>query len=152
MDERFRSRRTWVAAAVVGGIIFLCVTLCFLGALGTMFLRNSAAVVPQVQPPVGGEGAAVPQVYYGHWGGHSGMGVLGLLGFGAVLIFGLFLLLGIARFVLRPWHCSPSAVGGKWKDHPHPWGPWGWHTRGKRSHRDDGPAGSEEPATDEGAE
>jgi hypothetical protein len=80
------------------------------------------------------------------------MGVLGLLGFGAVMIFGLFLLLGIGRFVLGPWRCSPSTAGGRWKGHPHPWGPSGWHARGKRSYEAEKPAGSEQPATDEGAE
>ena len=149
MDERFQSKRPWVAAVVVGSILFLCVALCFLAALGTMFLHNSTAVVPQVQVPAGGEGAAVPQVYYGHGGGRTGIGMLGFLGLGAVLLFGLILLLGIGRFLHRPWRCSPNAVGGTWKDQPHPWHPRHWHGHGRGSYGSDEPAGSQETA-DEG--
>jgi hypothetical protein len=149
MDERFQSKRTWVAVVAVGSILFLCVALCFLAALGTMFLHNSTAVVPQVQVPAGGEGAAVPQVYYGHWGGRTGIGLLGFLGLGAVLFFGLLVLLGIGRFVHRPWRCSPNAVGGEWKDHRHAWYPRHWHGHVRGSYGSGGPAGSQEMA-DEG--
>ena len=114
MDERYRRKGPLVAGAVVAAIIFLCVTLCFMGALGTMFLRSSAVVVPQVQPPAGGEGVVPPQVYHGPWGGgRGGFGVLGLLGFGAVLFFGLLLLLGVGRFVLGPRRC-----GAAWRPAP----------------------------------
>ncbi len=157
MDERFQGKRPWVAVVAVGGILFLCVALCFLAALGTMFLRNSTAVVPQVQVPAGGESAAVPQVYYGHWGGRTGIGLLGFLGLGAVLFFGLLLLLGIGRFVHRPWRCSPDTVGGKWKEHPHPWYPRHRHGHGRGWYGSDEPAESQEEAdkgshTQEGAE
>ena len=147
MDERFRRKGPWVAGAVVAAIIFLCVTLCFMGALGTMFLRSSAVVVPQVQPPASGEGVVPPQVYHGPWGGgRSGVGVLGLLGFGAVLFFGLLLLLGVGRFVLGPRRCGPHPAGKGWKGHPHPWGPWGWHARGKEWQEGDSPARAQDPA------
>ncbi len=148
MDNRFRSRRSWVAVAAVGGVIFLCVTLCFLGALGMMFLRNSAAVVPQVQLPAGGEGAAVPQVHFGHWGGHTGVGLLGVLGFGAVMVFGLLLILGIGRFMIGPRRCGPHATGGKWKGHPHPWGPGRWHAHGEGPCEEDEPPESQETPDD----
>jgi hypothetical protein len=149
MDERFQSRRAWVAVVAVGSILFLCVALCFLAALGTMFLHNSTAAVPQVQAPAGGEGAAVPQVYYGHWGGRTGVGLLGFLGLGAVLFFGLILLLGMGRFVLGPRHWGPNAAGGKWKDHPHAWYPRRWHGHGRGSYGHDQPTESQE-TPDEG--
>jgi hypothetical protein len=150
MDERFRSKGPWIAAAAVGGIIFLCVTLCLLGALGTMLLRSSTGVVAPVQPPAIEEGAAQPQLTYGPWiGARTGMGVLGHLAFGAVLFFGLLLLLGIGRFVLVPWRRSPNAVGGRWKGHPHPWGPHGWHAHGKAWHEGGEPLGSTGSAEDQ---
>lgn len=149
MDERFRSKGPWIAAVAVGGIIFLCVALCLLGALGTMFLRSSTGVVAPVQPPAIEEGAAQPQLYYGPWiGARTGMGVLGLLAFGAVLVFGLLLLLGIGRFVHMPWRCSPNAVGGKWRGRPHPWGPRGWHAHGQAWHEGREPVDSTETADD----
>jgi hypothetical protein len=154
MDERYRRKGPLVAGAVVAGIIFLCVTLCFVGALGTMFLRSSAGVVAPVSPPASGEGAAQPQVYYGPWaGGHGGVGFLGLLGFGAVLFFGVLLLLGIGRFVLGSHRCGPHGVrhpaDKRWKEHPHPWGPWGWHARGREWQEREEAAGEEPPLEDE---
>jgi hypothetical protein len=155
MDERFRRKGPLVAGAVVAAIIFLCVTLCFMGALGTMFLRSSAVVVPQVQPPAGAEGVVPPQVYHGSWGGgRSGVGVLGFLGFGAVMFFGILLLLGVGRFVLGPRRCAPPHGGlhpaGKgWKGHRHPWGPWGWHAHGKEWQEGDDPDADEDLAYDE---
>ena len=146
MDERFRSKGRWVAVAAVAAIIFLCVTLCFLGVLGTMFMRHSAAAVPHVQAPAGGEGAAVPQVFVGPAGGHTGLGLLGLLGFGALLFFGLLLLLGVGRFVLGSRRCGPHATGGRWKGHPHPWGPRGWH--GKMWQEGEEPDAPQEPPDD----
>jgi hypothetical protein len=154
MDERYRRKGPLVAGAVVGGIIFLCVALCFVGALGTMFLRSSAGVVAPA-PPAVGEGAAQPQVYYGPWGGgRSGIGLLGFLGFGAVLFFGILLLLGVARFVLGPRHYA-RAHGGlhpdgkRWKDHPHPWGPWGWHAHAREWQERRESAAEEPPLEDE---
>ena len=136
MDEKYRRKGPLVVGAVMAGILFLCVTLCFMGALGTMFLRSSAMPAPPAPPPAIGEDAAQPQLYYGPWiGGRTGVGVLGHLAFGAVLFFGILLLLGVARFVLGPRRCGPHAgrhpAGKGWKGHPHPWGPGGWHTRGK---------------------
>lgn len=154
MDERYRRKGPLVAGAVVGGIIFLCVTLCFVGALGTMFLRSSAGVVAPVSPPAIGEGAAQPQVYYGPWiGGRTGVGVLGHLAFGAILFFGILLLLGVARFVLGPRHCAPlhgvrHPDGKRWKDHPRSWGPWGWHAHGREWH-ERGESGEEEPGPED---
>ena len=162
MDERYRRKGPLVAGAVMAGIIFLCVTLCFLGAVGTMFLRNSAVPVPQVQPPAGAEGVVPPQVYHGPWiGVRTGAGVLGHLAFGAVLFFGILLLLGVARFVLGPRRCAlphggPHPAGKRWKGHPHPWGPWGWHVRDREWQEREGSAGEEPPLDDdmayEGAE
>ena len=156
MDERYWRKGPLVAGAVVAAIIFLCVTLCFMGALGTMFLRNSAPVVPQVQPPAGAEGIVPPQVYHGPWGGgRSGVGVLGFLGFGAVMFFGILLLLGVGRFVMGPWRCTPPhggrhPAGTGWKGHRHPWGPWGLHAHGKEWQEGDAPADDEDLAYDEG--
>lgn len=150
MDERFRSKGPWIAAAAVGGIIFLCVTLCLLGALGTMFLRSSTGVVVPVQPPTIGENAAQPQVYYGPWiGARTGMSVLGHLAFGAVLFFGLLVLLGIRRFVFAPWRCSPNAMGGKWKGHHHPRGPRDWHAHWKAWQEGGEPVGPTGSADDQ---
>jgi len=155
MDERYRRKGPLFLGAAVAGIIFLCVTLCFLGALGTMFLRSSAGVVAPV-PPAIGEGAAQPPVYYSPWvGGHGSVGLLGLLGFGAVLFFGVLLLLGIGRFVLGPRRCGAHGwrhpAGKRWKDHPHPWGPWGWHAHGREWQERDESAGEEPPLDDDTA-
>ena len=147
MDERYRRKGPLVVGAVMAGILFLCVTLCFMGALGTMFLRSSAMPVPQVQPPASAEGAVPPQVYLGPWdGGRSGIGLLGVLGFGAVLFFGILLLLGVARFVLGPRPCRPHPAGKGWKGHRHPWGPWGWHAQGKEWQEGESSEGDEDPA------
>ena len=156
MDERYRRKGPLVAGAVVAGIIFLCVTLCFVGALGTMFLRSSAGVVAPVPPPAIGEDAAQPQVYYGPWGGgRSGIGLLGFLGFGAVLFFGILLLLGVGRFVLGPHRCGPHGVrhpdGKRWKGHHPPWGPWGWHAHGSEWQEREEAAGEEPPLRDDTA-
>ena len=154
MDETYRRKGPLVAGAVVAGIIFLCVTLCFAGALGTMFLRSSAGVVAPVAPPAIGEDAAQPQVYYGPWsGGRTGMGVLGHLAFGAILFFGILLLLGVARFVLGPRHCAPlhgglHPDGKRWKNHPRSWGPWGWHAHG-REWQERGESAGEEPGPED---
>jgi hypothetical protein len=162
MDERYRRKGPLFLGAAVAGIIFLCVTLCFLGALGTMFLRSSSSVVAPVPPPAIGEGAAQPQVYSGPWiGVRTGAGVLGHLAFGAVLFFGILLLLGIGRFVLGPRRCAlphggPHPAGKRWKDHPHPWGPWGWHAHGREWRERDESVREEPPLDDdtdyEGAE
>ena len=139
MDERYRRKGPLVAGAVVAGMIFLCVTLCFMGALGTMFLRSSAVSVPQVQPPANAEGVVPPQVYHGPWGGgRSGIGLLGFLGFGALLFFGILLLLGVGRFVLGPRRCGPRPAGEGWKGHPHSWGPWGWHAHSRERRETEG--------------
>ena len=146
MDERYRRKGPLVVGAVMAGIIFLCVTLCFMGALGTMFLRSSAGPVAPAPPAAIEEGAAQPQLYYGPWiGGRTGIGALGhLLGFGAVLFFGILLLLGIGRFVLGPRRCAPAGKG--WKGHRHPWGPWGWHAHGEKWQEDAGSESDEDPA------
>jgi hypothetical protein len=150
MDERVRSKGPWIAAAAVGGVIFLCIALCLVGALGTMFLRSSTGVVAPVQPPAIREGAAQPQFYYSPWiGARTGMGVLGLLAYGAVLFFGLLLLLGIGRFVLVPWRCRPHTAGGKWKGRPHPWGARGWHAHKHAWHEGGEPVGSTRSADDQ---
>jgi hypothetical protein len=155
MDERYRNKGVWIAVAAVAAIIFLCVTLCFLGALGTAFMRSGAVVAPQIQLPAGGEGVVPPQVYHGPWGGgRSGMGLLGLFGFGAVLLFGLLLVLGIGRLVLGPRHCAPPhggphPMGTKWKDHFHAWGPRAWHTHGKEWREGGEPTESQDPMDDQ---
>ena len=153
MDERYRRKGPLVVGAVVAGIIFLCVSLCFMGALGTMFLRSSAPVALQVQPPAGAEGIVPPQVYHGPGGGgRGGFGVLGLLGFGAVLFFGILLLLGVGRFVLGPRRCGPHPAGKGGKGRPHPWGPWGWHAHGKEWQEDEEDAVPDEDPAYDGAE
>ena len=147
MDEKYRRKGPLVVGAVMAGILFLCVTLCFMGALGTMFLRSSAVPAPPAPPPVIGEDAAQPQVYYGPWiGGRTGAGVLGHLAFGAVLFFGILLLLGVARFVLGPRSCRPHPAGKGWKGQRHPWGPWGWHAHGKEWQEGEDSEADEDPA------
>jgi len=114
-----------------------------------MFLRNSAQVVPPVQPPAIGEDAGQPQLYYGPWfGARTGPGVLGHLAVGAVMVFGLLLMLGIGRFVMGPRRCGPHATGGKWKGHPHPWGPRRWHAHGEGPCEGDEPPESQETPDD----
>jgi hypothetical protein len=151
MDERFRDRRIW-AIAGVAGVIFLCLMLCGMGALATMFMRpgTGLATVPQVPVPPA-EAGAVPQVYYGPAGG----GLFGFLAFGLGMFFklaflGLILLLafGLVRRILwGPRHWGPhrrwahyygphkhrhGPPGGKeWKGRAHPWGPWAAHWCGE---------------------
>lgn len=175
MDERFKDRRIW-AVAGVAGIIFLCLTLCAMGALATMFMRAGpgAVTVPPVPVPPAEAGAA-PQVYYGPSSG----GLFGFLTFGIgmlfkLLFFGLILLLGfglVRRLLWGPRHWGPhhrwaryrgphrhGPPGGKeWKGKPHAWGPWAAHWCGEAWEEADEPAGEEgEPdgaePTYEGAE
>jgi hypothetical protein len=157
MDERFQDRRIW-AIAGVAGVIFLCLMLCGMGAMATMFLRpgTGLATVPQVPAPPTEGGVAAPQVYYGPGGG----GFFGFLTFGIgmlfkLMFFGLILLLGfglVRRLLWGPRHWgahrrwahyhrahkhgpgSPGhgPPGGKeWKGKAHPWGPWAAHWCGE---------------------
>jgi hypothetical protein len=126
MDERFRDKRIWAIAGVVG-IIFLCLMLCGMGAMATMFMRSSTgfATVPQI-PALPAEGAAAPpQVYHGPGGAgpFGGGGLFGFLTFGIGMLFkllflGLILLL-VVGLVRRLF-----------------WGPryWGPHRRWARYH------------------
>lgn len=140
MDEKFRRNRHWFGLGALL-IIFLCVALCGLGAMATMFTRSAPGygAMPYVQPPAGEEGApsvdgvAPPPTYYGH--GPLGMGRAGHTGpfgflFGAVgfllklAFLGLLmlLLLGLAKWLFwggRHWghgHWGPPCPPGKpWK-------------------------------------
>ncbi|MGD9047263.1 MAG: hypothetical protein PVF77_04370 [Anaerolineae bacterium] len=151
MDERFQDRRIW-AIAGVAGVIFLCLMLCGMGALATMFLRSGTGLVtvPQVPAPPA-EAGAVPQVYYGPGGG----GLFGFLTYGLGMFFklmflGLILLLAfglVKRILWGPRHWGPhrrwahyygphkhrhGPPGGKeWKGRAHPWGPWAAHWCGE---------------------
>jgi hypothetical protein len=155
MDERYRSKGPLIAGIVVAGIILMCLMLCFMGALGNMFLRSSAQVVAPVAPPAIGEDAAQPQVYHGPWiGVRTGAGVLGWFALGAVFFFGLLLLLGIGRFVLGPRRCAPLHGGlhpadKRWKGQPHPWGPRSWHGHGGEWQEGEDSARGGTPADDE---
>lgn len=40
MDERFKGKGMWIGAAALA-VIFMCVMLCALGAMGTMFARTT---------------------------------------------------------------------------------------------------------------
>jgi hypothetical protein len=149
MDERFRGKGMWIGAAALA-IIFLCVMLCALGAMGTMFARTTVPAVPYV-PQASEDGAVSPPVYQGH--GPLGMGRLGHSGpfglfFGAVgALFKLaflgvlaLLFLGLIKRVIwgpRHWHHAyagkpPTAEEWKtWKQKHHGWGPpWAWHCHG----------------------
>ena len=156
MDERFRGKGIWVAAGGLA-IIFLCLMLCGLGAMGTMFMRQGVQAVPQIQAPAGEEGAVPPPVYYGP-GYHAGVGPFGFIGAGIsllfkLLFFGLLLVLfiGLIRRVFwgpRYWHHAhwgKPPQGKEWKGKPYPgWGPWAHHW-----HRWYGEE-QEEPASTEG--
>jgi hypothetical protein len=165
MDERFRDRRIW-AIAGVAGIIFLCLMLCGMGAMATMFLRPGTGMVtvPQV-PAAPAEGAVVaPPVIYGPAGG----GLFGFLAFGIgmffkLLFFGLILLLvvGLVRRLFwgphygwgahRRWahyhglhkHGHGPPVGKEWKDRAHTWGPWAAYWCGEPWQEGDEPSGEE---------
>jgi hypothetical protein len=177
MDERFRDRRIW-AIAGVAGIIFLCLALCGMGALATMFLRADTGMVTVPQVPVPpAEGAAAPPVIYGPAGG----GLFGFLTFGLgmffkLLFFGLILLLVVGllkRLFWGPHHWGPHRHwtryhgprkprhgppgGEEWKAKAHAWGPWAAHWCGEWWEEEDEPAAEEgEPGeaepTYEGAE
>lgn len=149
MDERFKGKGLWIGLGALV-IVFLCIGLCALGAMGMMFTRTSVAPVPYV-PQVTEDGAVPPPVYQGH--GPIGMGRLGHAGpfgfFGGVIgfffklaFFGLILLLFlglIKRICWGPRHWRYAHPGKpptpeewkKWKHKHHGWGPpWTWHCQG----------------------
>jgi hypothetical protein len=158
MDERFRGRGIWVIAGIVG-IVFVCLTLCGLGAMVTTFTRSEAVYI---QPPVDEGGAVPPQVYQSPFGmGRSaGHGLFGLLASGIGLLFKmaflgllLLLLLGLVKRLLwgprhwQPRHRGPHyghqpPKGKTWRGQPHAWGPWAWH-HGKPWEAEDEPADEE---------
>jgi hypothetical protein len=152
MNEQLRGKGIWIGLGGVA-IIFLCLMLCGMGAMVTLFTRPEPAYAPApyVQPPSGEEGVAPPPSYY-HGGGPLGKGAHGHGGpfgffFGAIgmlfklAFFGLLLLLliGFVKRLMwgpRHWsykHCGPHhwgkpPKGKEWKGRPHPpWGPWAWH-------------------------
>ena len=163
MDERFRGKRIWVIAAIVG-IVFLCLMLCGLGAMVTTFTRSE---VVYMQPPVDEGGAVPPQVYQGPlgMGRYVGHGPFGLLASGVGLLFkmvflGLLLLLlfGLAKRLIwgpRHWHprhwgpryADMPLKGKAWKGPPHAWGPWAWH-HDKPWEAEDEPADEEDQPED----
>jgi hypothetical protein len=152
MDEKFRRNKHWFGLGALL-IIFLCVALCGLGAMATMFTRSAPnyGAVPYVQPPAVEEGVAPPATYYGHGplGHHGGWGPFGIIGMGIGLIFKLLffgllvlLLLGLVKRLFwghRHWghgYWGPPCPPGKpWKgttgeseDESHAeWGPRAWH-------------------------
>jgi hypothetical protein len=155
MDERFYGNKRWIGLGALA-IIFLCVMLCALGALGTMFMRSAPAYAPApyVQPEVE-EGAAPPATYYdGHgplgMGTHGRTGFFGVIGAGIGMLFKLaffglllLLLLGLVKRIFwgpRYWgHRHWGPPGGKpptgkdweeWKRKHRAWGPWAWHCHG----------------------
>jgi hypothetical protein len=156
MDERFRGKGIWVAAGGLA-IIFLCLMLCGLGAMGTMFLRQGPeyAVVPQGQPPVAEEGAVQPPVYYGPVAGrHVGVGPFGFIGAAIGMLFKLLffgvlvlLLFGLVRRLFwgpRYWHHRHPGKPPRGKPYPG-WGPWAWHCYGEAA-EDEGEPDEPEPA------
>ena len=152
MDEKFRRNKHWFGLGALL-IIFLCVALCGLGAMATMFTRSAPGygAVPYVQPPAAEEGAAPPATYYGHGplGHHGGGGLFGIIGAGIGLIFKLaffglllLLLLGVVKRIFWGHHFGryahwgpPSPPGKPWpgkkgegesRDYAQ-WGPHAWH-------------------------
>lgn len=154
MDERFRGRGIWVAAGGLA-IIFLCLMLCAMGAMATMFLRQGPAygVVPQIQAPAGEDGGVAPPITYGPVVGRpAGYGPFGLIGAGIGLLFRLaffglllLLLLGLVRRLFwgpRHWHHRHPGKPPKGKPYPG-WGPWAWHCHGEVGDEEAKPASTE---------
>lgn len=147
MDEHLRKNKHWIGLGALV-IIFLCVALCGLGAMATLFFRGgpTAGAVPYVQPPAGEVAQAAPPVVYGHspmgigWSSPLGFigGAIGLLF--RLAFFGLLLLLLIGlvkrlfwgpRWGSHHWaahHPGMPPRGKPWKGAPHSqWGPpWAW--------------------------
>ncbi len=149
MDERFRGKGLWIGLGALA-VVFLCLMLIGFAAMATLAPRLAPAygAVPQVQPPAGTEGGAVPAPYYGYapLRGHLGGGLFGVIGFGIGLLF-KFLFFGLLLLLLfrlvrhlfwgpRHWgyrHCGPYWGGkppaGEEGEKPTgpPWGPRAWH-------------------------
>jgi hypothetical protein len=141
MDERFRDKRHWIGLGALV-IVFLCVALCALGAMGTVGMSMMRSETAYVQPPAGEEGAVPPPTYHGHGplGRFGGTGPFHVLGFGIKLIFGLLffgllalLLIGLVKrlFWGHRWGWAPYGgrppKGKKGEGKSDAWGPWGWH-------------------------
>jgi hypothetical protein len=147
MDERFRGKGIWIGLAALA-LIFLCVMLVGFAAVATLAPRLGPAygVVPQVQPPAGGGGEAVPAPYSGYAPIRGYWGPFGLVGWGIGLIFKLLffglLLLLLFRLVRHlfwgPRHWGYRSWGPPWGGQPPEGkegegapqaarGPWAWH-------------------------
>jgi hypothetical protein len=183
MDEVLRRKGLWIGLGVTG-LIFLCVMTCVLGAFLTVMPRQTLtyAPVPYVAPQAGEEGAA-PQIYQGPMvSRHSGLGPLGIVGFGfrlllKLLFFGLLLMLGLRlmrHLMWGPRHWCASYWGPHYQGKPPRrtaeggegeagWGPPPWVHRAWRHHRhhwgppswwgpDQGQAGDEPAANEPGDE
>lgn len=162
MDERFRGKGIWFAAGALA-FIFLCLMLCGMGAMATLFTRQGGAHLPPAAVPGVEEGAVPPQAYYGPGvGPHGGSGPFGFLisGIGMLFrlaFFGLLLLL-LLGLVMRlfwgprhrhPWHWCRPPKGKGWEGKPYPnWGPWARHWHGDHGEAEDEPA-SEKGAADD---
>lgn len=142
MDEHLRKNKHWIGLGALA-IIFMCLALCGVGAMATMFFRGGpdVAAVPYVQAPAGEDGVAAPPVTYGH--SRTGMmrgGPFSFVG-GAISLlfrlafFGLLLLLliGLVKRIFwgpgwgaRHWAAHRRGMPPKGKPHGH-WGPpWMW--------------------------
>jgi hypothetical protein len=166
MDERFRDKRHWIGLGALV-LIFSCVALCALGAMGMVGMSMMRSEPAYVQPPAGEEGAVPPQTYYGHGplGRFGSAGPFGLLGSGIHLIFKLLLfgllvmlLIGLVKHLFwgHRWgwaaYRGQPPKSGKAESKPGTWGPWAWHHH--RKHWGPPPwwpepeAGGEESETD----
>jgi hypothetical protein len=148
MDEKFRGKGMWIGLGAVA-IVFLCLMLIGFAAVAAFapHLGPIYGVAPQVQPPAGSEGGAVPAPYYGYapLRGGAGFGLFGILGFGIGLIFkllffGLLLLLFfrlIRHLLWGPRHWGYRHWGPCWGAKPPEGkegqgpsgatpGPWAW--------------------------
>lgn len=169
MDEHLRKNKHWVGLGALA-IIFLCLALCGMGAMASMFFRGGAdyGPAPYVQAPAGEEGVAPPPASYGHGRMHMTPGgpfsfvggAIGLLF--RLAFFGLLLLLMIGlvkrlfwgpRWGARHWaahHRGMPPKGKPWKGKPHGhWGPpWMWPCDGPPDEAD----ASSEPDDAEGTD
>jgi hypothetical protein len=157
MDEMLRRKRLWIGLGALA-LIFMCVMVAGAGLVALLAARPGPVygVVPQVQPPAGGESGAMPAPYYGYAPvrGSLGWGLFGIVGFGIglffkLLVLGLLLMLffrlarrlfwGPRYWGYRHWGpCCPdkSPQGGPGEGTSGAaQGPWAWH----RHHRHWGP-------------
>lgn len=160
MDERFRGKGLWIGLGGVA-LIFLCVMMCGLGTMATMFMSRGA---DYVVPPAVEEGAPPPPAAYGHGpvarGGsfaHGPFGFLGsvLGGLFKLAVFGLLFLVIIKMVMRLLWRhraCGPRHGGKPPAGDPGDWGPpWrAWHKHHRHWGPGCGPPGKASPPSGEG--